>query len=645
MKIIRNAIAAGLIAAATVVAACSSQHGATSTGNSNTSPVGNTATSASSLGSVKMAWTVPPGVTVTNLNWTLTGAPATQVSGFTYSGSVPIGSAMSAEWVAGGIVAGCGYTLNVTAVDQNQDPCTGTATGICIAAGIVTYTQISVVCQLPNDAAVATVPDTGSLAVEAGITASTVDASVCPAISSFSIAPAELLGTQPALLQVVSTQAITVNPPANGISIQWTAGPCNAAAGLLGTGTVGGFTKVGFPGDPDSTDPQVNFSCGTCNGQVAITATLNDFETLINGTDANICPSSQYPTTTMTGLINCEGGGVLQCNSAPDTTECPGTGTPPVPYCADTTSDPSNCGAGVLGCGVVCASPTTTCKAGVCACPNNGVPSDGICCPVGQTASGTPPFCCAAGSASCTASTCQDITSDPLNCGGCGTKCSGGTPNCSNSHCVSAPLTICTSGTCNTATQVTCPNETGGVCTQTEAAFIQLDINSNVITGAGPAYTGNPSKAGPTCLSCLVASSCVDNPAHAIKLRECDDFTGSFTAGDGNVSTKNAACLATLNCMIGTTGMSCAANAAGDSFCYCGLGGFAGVGPSSCTGTNDTAVNGSCLTQEANGFTYPEFDALDIGNNFTDISGANPSGIANQILTCAQGNNCNSCLQ
>src|SRR5580692_12933626 len=102
MKIIRNAIAAGLIAAATVVAACSSQHGATSTGNSNTSPVGNTATSASSLGSVKMAWTVPPGVTVTNLNWTLTGAPATQVSGFTYSGSVPIGSAMSAEWVAGG---------------------------------------------------------------------------------------------------------------------------------------------------------------------------------------------------------------------------------------------------------------------------------------------------------------------------------------------------------------------------------------------------------------------------------------------------------------------------------------------------------------------------------------------------------------
>jgi hypothetical protein len=51
------------------------------------------------------------------------------------------------------------------------------------------------------------------------------------------------------------------------------------------------------------------------------------------------------------------------------------------------------------------------------------------------------------------------------------------------------------------------------------------------------------------------------------------------------------------------------------------------------------------LTQEANGFTYPEFDALDIGNNFTDISGANPSGIANQILTCAQGNNCNSCLQ
>jgi hypothetical protein len=347
---------------------------------------------------------------------------------------------------------------------------------------------------------------------------------------------------------------------------------------------------------------------------------------LVSAPTAPTCPATPAATATFTysgpvcqplpftsvSVDACSGTyvGTFQC-FAPTPNLC-GAST-----CVSFATDPANCGS----CGNACGTGQT-CSANACVTS----------CAGGQT------FC---------GSACTNTASDVNNCGGCGNVCSGATPLCQSNNCVAPPLTICTSGTCNAATQVTCPNQTGGVCTQTEAAFIQLDLSANppVITGPGPAYTGNPSKSGPSCLSCLVASSCVDNPAHNIKKRECDDFTAAFTAGNGHVSTQNAACLATLSCMIGSTGMQCAANAAGDSYCYCGAGGFAGVGPSSCTGTNDTAVNGSCLVPEANGFTFGQTDALDIGDNYTDTSGANPSGVANQILTCAQGNSCNSCLQ
>jgi hypothetical protein len=192
---------------------------------------------------------------------------------------------------------------------------------------------------------------------------------------------------------------------------------------------------------------------------------------------------------------------------------------------------------------------------------------------------------------------------------------------------------------------VTCPNRTDGVCTATEALFVQIDIDAKAVTAAGPDYAGPPDKLTGDCYSCLIASSCVDYPLHNIKDRECDDFTAAFTAGNGSASTQDAACLGALTCMVGPTGMQCAANPAGDSYCYCGAGGFAGMGPSSCTGTNDTAVNGPCLVPEANGFAYPQNDALDIGNNYTDNTGANPAGIANLILTCAQGNTCTACFQ
>ncbi len=207
--------------------------------------------------------------------------------------------------------------------------------------------------------------------------------------------------------------------------------------------------------------------------------------------------------------------------------------------------------------------------------------------------------------------------------------------------CTSAGQTNC----------VSCPNRSSGVCTETEAAFVALDIGAGAVTGSGPDYAGSPSSTG-SCFSCLVASSCVDNPQHGIKNRECDDIgtptfsmtSATFTNGSGASVGSVSACIGALLCVLGPTGQQCAANAQGETFCYCGTGGFAGLGPTTCS-SNGASVDGPCLMAEVAGFTFPQSDANDIINNYTDTTGSNPSGIANQILNCAQGNGCTTCLQ
>ena len=237
----------------------------------------------------------------------------------------------------------------------------------------------------------------------------------------------------------------------------------------------------------------------------------------------------------------------------------------------------------------------------------------------------------------------------------------GGTMDAADAH--GSGLTACT--TAGQTECVACPNEPNGVCTQTEAMFVQLDIKANLVgattldagglsadAAAAAANTDGglsdystklPSKSG-NCLSCLVAATCIDNPSRDVKNRECDDFTSDFTAGNGAKGTQASACLAVLGCMLAPAGQGCAANPQGDSFCYCGPAGFAGVGPAACV-ANGAIANGPCFTQEVNGFAYPEVDSLDILNAYTDQSGSNPAGIVNQIMVCAQGNGCSACFQ
>jgi len=60
------------------------------------------------------------GAHLTSLDWAINGPN-------TYTGAVTIGDAQSIEWIIGGIVAGDGYTITVTATDTSGDPCTNLA--------------------------------------------------------------------------------------------------------------------------------------------------------------------------------------------------------------------------------------------------------------------------------------------------------------------------------------------------------------------------------------------------------------------------------------------------------------------------------------------------------------------------------------
>lgn len=571
MKIIRIAIAAGLVAAASLVA-CSSQHGATSTGagnNNGNTNVGNTGAGQGNVGKVGLSWLVATGINVTDLKYTITGSGTT--AGNNYGPlDANIGDAGSAEWVAGGITAGCGYTLSVSGNDSNNDPCSGTTGTFCVGAGTTTYEQISVVCFEPTDGQVAADVNQGSVAVEAGITVTPVAPYSCPGINSFSIVPAELLGTQPAAVSILTTGTVS--------AISWTASACNNVPGVgPGTGAVGGFT--------DPTAASTSFNCGSCTGQVTVSANVA-YDQIQPGSDSgtNVCAGA--PFTTFTGLINCEGGGTLSCFSPQ--IACGGA-------CVNAQTDNSNCGM----CGITCTSPQS-CQTGSCACPSGQTAIGGTCCPSGDNA-----VC---------GGTCTNTNTDVNNCGGCGATfaCPSG-DSCVAGACSAPPPVPCTlfNGTAATGphgelncVQCTAKSGSNGVCTGTEQLIVTRDIAKHLLTGAG----GTTGQLDPvnSCFACAATNACIDTAAHLTK--NCEDLAGNVGTGAAGSKTNTQLCLDTLACIIGdaqqdgyswtnnATFVSCANDPApgdGISNCYCGPA-FPNV--SACSGATATTVNGTCDT-------------------------------------------------
>jgi hypothetical protein len=173
---------------------------------------------------------------------------------------------------------------------------------------------------------------------------------------------------------------------------------------------------------------------------------------------------------------------------------------------------------------------------------------------------------------------------------------------------------------------VECSGSTGGICTPTEAVFVQYDISQGM---------ASPSGGDLGCYSCLVSGACLDDPRHHVTDRECGDLTGNYSSdGGGAGQPQSSLCLATVECILQTSCDQGGPQDDGISYCYCGGGGGS---PSNCE-TNGSSANGPCFGPETLGFPYAPTDSTDIVNNFNDYS--QPSGLANQISTCSIANMC-----
>jgi hypothetical protein len=189
------------------------------------------------------------GVTLTSVSYTITGP-----SGFATSGTINVASSSTVSAIIGGLPAGNGFTLTLSATGTNgATTCGGSAT-FNVTANAVAKVDVTLDCHQPAT--------TGSVAVNGTL-------NVCPVADGLSANPADVAVGFPVAL------AIAAHDPDNGpspVSYNWTA-------------TSGSFSSA--------TSPTPTFVC-TMPGPVTLTATVSD------GDSTAGCPA------TMSVVITCE---------------------------------------------------------------------------------------------------------------------------------------------------------------------------------------------------------------------------------------------------------------------------------------------------------------------------------------------------
>jgi hypothetical protein len=171
-----------------------------------------------------------------------------------------------------------------------------------------------------------------------------------------------------------------------------------------------------------------------------------------------------------------------------------------------------------------------------------------------------------------------------------------------------------------------------GLCTATEAYFVQHDIDKGYISAAGNdenvAAEATMDPTAMTCYQCLYDSTCIDDTHYNDTGHECADT--AVTIGTA------ANCEAAISCVLAH---SCSGTAI--SACYCGTAGLT----TTCQG-NPNSANGACDSQIATAVGFSTMDGTDVLAHFTDNNRA--GGVANQIFNCAINGiygSCTKCLQ
>jgi hypothetical protein len=185
---------------------------------------------------------------------------------------------------------------------------------------------------------------------------------------------------------------------------------------------------------------------------------------------------------------------------------------------------------------------------------------------------------------------------------------------------------------CTTAGQtgcVRCEGNTSGLCTPTEADFVNYDIANKLITAAPGTVVADPANG---CYSCLFNNGCIDDNLFNDVGNECEDapLAGGTTAAE---------CESIISCILGSGVGTTQCASVAVSACYCGTAPVSGT----CQGNPAVGpINGACSAQISTGLAFPLTDGTDVTKNFNDTTKA--GGRADQIFQCAQSNACSACL-
>jgi hypothetical protein len=261
MKLIGKALALGFaVATASVVACSTGPH--QSTGQNLPAP-----TPEDGTGTVGLQYTLPGGEHISTISYSLTdGTPA-----HTYTGTVNVAGSSSISFVVGGVAAGSGYNITVTATsDDGTVTCSGSAGPFSVTARATTTVNVNLICQTGNN-------DAGSVLVNA-------PTSNCPVWNTVVANPSKAL-----LGQTVTLTASANAPDPGNVTFTWT---------TTGAATITSNTATLNAADSGKNDTAI-FTCPTAAGETdTVTLVVSDGPV----PDGGACPTTG---TTATLTITC----------------------------------------------------------------------------------------------------------------------------------------------------------------------------------------------------------------------------------------------------------------------------------------------------------------------------------------------------
>ncbi len=200
-------------------------------------------------GTVGMEITAPDGSNIGSVSYTISGGPTAK------SGALDVSKSNSIAAVIGGLVAGGGYMLALSAASSTGDTCAGSAGPFTVRANATIPVAIVLTCHAKRQ--------NGSIAING-----TVD--VCPGIDSIGASPSEAaVGNDITVTAVATPDETAIGFP---LAYTWTGATSSAGGAATFHCSAGGSFPITVRvanGDPacDPTDPSanatINVSCTT----------------------------------------------------------------------------------------------------------------------------------------------------------------------------------------------------------------------------------------------------------------------------------------------------------------------------------------------------------------------------------------------